>query len=201
LGTLGSTTLGDIQYVDTNHDGKIDASDMSAIGNPNPTFTYGFTNNFSYKGIDLSIFLYGSYGGKVLNYLDYTIEGLNGLYTNQLAEAANYWSPSNPNSTIPAPKGGVNPNLNMSTRFLQSASFLRFQNVRLGYNVPAAWAKRIALSGLKVYCSAQNLFVITGYKGLDPEVGQQNQNVFLTNVDLGRYPSPRVISFGINAEF
>ncbi|QEC80226.1 SusC/RagA family TonB-linked outer membrane protein [Mucilaginibacter ginsenosidivorax] len=201
LGTLGSTTLGDIQYVDTNHDGKIDASDMSAIGNPNPTFTYGFTNNFSYKGIDLSIFLYGSYGGKVLNYLDYTIEGLNGLYTNQLAEAANYWSPSNPNATIPAPKGGVNPNLNMSTRFLQSASFLRFQNVRLGYNVPAAWAKRIALSGLKVYCSAQNLFVITGYKGLDPEVGQQNQNVFLTNVDLGRYPSPRVISFGINAEF
>lgn len=201
LGTTGSTTLGDIQYVDTNHDGKIDANDMSAIGNPNPTFTYGFTNNFTYKDFDLSIFLYGSYGGKILNYLNYTIEGLNGLYTNQLAEASNFWSPTNPNSNIPAPKGGVNPNLNMSTRFLQSASFLRFQNVRLGYNLPSRWAKYIALNRLKVYCSAQNLFVITGYKGLDPEVGQQNQNVFLTNIDLGRYPSPRVITFGINAEF
>ncbi|MDN3583114.1 SusC/RagA family TonB-linked outer membrane protein [Mucilaginibacter flavus] len=201
LGATGATTLGDIQYVDTNHDGKIDASDMSAIGNPNPTFTYSFTNNFTYKNFDLSIFLYGSYGGKVLNYLDYSIEGLNGLYTNQLAEAGNYWTPTNINSNIPAPKGGVNPNLNMSTRFLQSASFLRFQNVRLGYNLPSSWAKHIALSRLKLYFSGQNLFVITGYKGLDPEVGQQNQNVFLTNVDLGRYPSPRVYTFGVNAEF
>lgn len=200
-GTLGSTSLGDIQYVDINRDGKIDASDMHPIGNPNPAFTYGFTNNFSYKAFDLSIFLYGSYGGKILNYLDYSLEGLNGLYYNQLAEASNFWSPSNPNSNIPAPKGGVNPNLNMSTRFLQSASFLRFQNVRLGYNLPQQWAKYIALSRLKVYCSAQNIFVITGYKGLDPEVGQQNQNVFLSNVDLGRYPSPRVITFGVNAEF
>jgi TonB-linked SusC/RagA family outer membrane protein len=200
-GTSGSTSLGDIQYVDVNHDGKIDANDLGPIGNPNPDFTYGFTNNFSYKAFELSIYLYGSYGGKVLNYLDYSLEGLNGLYENQLAEAANYWSPSNPNSNIPAPKGGVNTNLEMSTRFLQSASFLRFQNVRLGYNLPAQWAKYIALSRLKLYCSAQNIFVITGYKGLDPEVGQQNQNVFLTNVDLGRYPSPRVITFGINAEF
>jgi TonB-linked SusC/RagA family outer membrane protein len=200
-GTLGSTTLGDIQYVDINHDGKIDASDMAPIGNPNPNFTYSFTNNFTYKAFDLSVFFYGSYGGKVLNYLDYSLEGLNGLYTNQLAAASNFWSPSNPNSDIPAPKGGVNPNLNMSTRFLQSASFLRLQNVRLGYSLPSRWAKYIALSRLKVYCSAQNVFVITGYKGLDPEVGQQNQNVFLSNVDLGRYPSPRVITFGINAEF
>jgi hypothetical protein len=174
---------------------------LSAIGNPNPKFTYGFTNNFTYKVFDLSIFLYGSYGGKILNYLNYSIQGLNGLYQNQSAEAANYWSPTNVNADIPAPRGGVNPNLNMSTRFLQSASFLRFQNVRVGYSLPSDWAKRIALSRLKLYVSAQNLFVITKYKGLDPEVGQQNQNVFLTNVDLGRYPSPRTFTLGINAEF
>ncbi|MET4080267.1 TonB-linked SusC/RagA family outer membrane protein [Pedobacter sp. UYP30] len=200
-GTIGSTSLGDIQYVDINGDNKIDASDLGPIGDPNPTFTYGFTNNFTYKDFDLSIFLYGSQGGKVLNYLNYSIEGLNSLYKNQLAEAANYWSPTNATSNIPAPKGGVNTNLNMSTRFLESASFLRLQNVRLGYNVPTKWSNYIKLSKVKVYASAQNLFVITGYQGLDPEVGQQNQNVFLTNVDLGRYPSPRVITFGINAEF
>lgn len=200
-GTVGSTSLGDIQYVDINSDGKIDSKDLGPIGDPNPKFTYGFTNNFTYKGFDLSVFLYGSYGGKVLNYLSYSTEGLNSLYRNQLAEASNFWTPTNINSNIPAPKGGVNANLNMSTRFLQTASFLRFQNVRLGYSVPTKWANQVKLSRINVYASAQNLFVITGYKGLDPEVGQQNQNVFLTNVDLGRYPSPRVITFGINAEF
>ena len=199
--TVGSTSLGDIQFEDINHDGKIDANDMTAIGNPNPNFTYGFTNNFNFKDFELSIFLYGSHGGKILNFLDYSLESLNGLYQNQLAEAGNFWTPTNVNANIPAPKGGVNPNLNMSTRFLQDASFLRFQNVRLGYNLPSRFAKYIALSNLKVYCSAQNLFVITKYKGLDPEIGQQNQNVFLSNVDLGRYPSPRLITFGLNAQF
>ncbi|WP_457268121.1 SusC/RagA family TonB-linked outer membrane protein [Pedobacter sp. UYEF25] len=200
-GTAGSTSLGDIQYEDTNGDGVIDSKDLGPIGDPNPKFTYGLTNTFKYKDFDLSVFVYGSYGGKVLNFLNYSLEGLNGLYVNQLAEASNYWTPTNPNSNIPAPKGGVNSNLNMSTRFLESASFLRIQNVRLGYNVPSKWVNKIKLSSFKVYASAQNLFVITGYKGLDPEVGQQNQNVFLTNVDLGRYPSPRIITFGINAEF
>lgn len=199
-GTSG-TWLGDIQYVDENHDGKIDANDRTYLGNPNPTFTYGFTNNFSYKAFYLNIFFQGSYGGKILNALDYAIGSLNSLYVNQLASSANYWTPSNPNSNIPAPKGGQNYNLEMSDRFLQSASYLRLQNVQLGYNLPETWAKYVAMSKLKVYCSAQNVLVITGYKGLDPEVGQQNQNVFLTNVDLGRYPSPRTITFGINAEF
>ena len=199
--TTGGTWLGDIQYVDTNHDGKIDANDQVPLGSPNPKFTYGFTNNFSYKSFDLSVFLNGSYGAKIFNALNYQDAGLSGLYTNQLASAGNFWTPANNTSDIPTPRIGDNPNLLNSNRFLESGSFLRIQNVQLGYNLPAKLIKRAALARLRVYASGQNLYVFTPYKGLDPEVGALNQNVFLTNVDAGRYPIPRTITFGINAEF
>ncbi len=197
-----SIWLGDLQYKDTNGDGKVDVNDRVPLGSPNPDFTYGFTNTFTYKDFDLSIFIYGSHGGKILDALEYETAGLSTLYTNQLASAANYWTPSNSNSNIPAPRAGIgNPNLVMSDRFLESASFLRLQNVRLGYTLPVEWAKHVAMTGLKVYVSGQNLFVITNYPGLDPEVGSFNQNPTLQNIDLGRYPSPRIFTFGINAQF
>jgi hypothetical protein len=145
--------------------------------------------------------LNGSYGAKIFNALKYSTESLSGLYTNQLAEAANYWTPANPNSKIPAIKVGDNANLYNSDRFLESGSFLRIQNVNLGYNFPASVVRRLKLSKLKVYVSGQNLYVITKYSGLDPEVGAYNQSVFLTNVDMGRYPIARTITFGVNAGF
>jgi TonB-linked SusC/RagA family outer membrane protein len=194
--------LGDLQYVDTNHDGQVDANDQVPLGDPNPTFTYNFTNNFSYKDFELSIFIYGSYGGKVLDVLEYQTAGLSGLYQNQLASTANFWTPSNPDSNTPAPRGGLgNPNLVMSDRFMESASFLRLQNVRLGYNLPTRWAKHAAMTNLKVYVSGQNLLLITKYPGLDPEIGSFNQNPTLMNLDMGRYPSPRVFTLGVNAQF
>ncbi|WP_295668169.1 TonB-dependent receptor [uncultured Mucilaginibacter sp.] len=193
--------LGDLQYQGENNNGNSPNSQY-ALGNPNPDFTYSITNNFTYQDFDLSIFLTGSYGGKVLNGLNFQLEALDGLYQNQLAAAGNYWTPSNPTSTIPAPRATFgNNNLVMSDRFLESASFLRLQNVRLGYNLPAKWARYIKMNHLKVYVSGQNLYVFTKYSGLDPEVGSFNQNPTLMNVDNGRYPIPRVITFGLNAEF
>ena len=201
-GVANSIWLGDLQYQDTNHDGKVDNSDRVPLGSPNPDFTYGFTNTFTYTQFDLSVFLYGSYGGKILDVLEYETAGLSSLYQNQLASTANFWTPTNSNSNIPAPRAGIgNANLVMSDRFLESASFLRFQNVRLGYTLPSLWAKHVAMSTLKVYVSGQNLFVITKYPGLDPEVGSFNQNPTLQNIDLGRYPSPRIFTVGINAQF
>ena len=197
-----SIYLGDLMYEDTNGDGKVDANDQVALGNPNPDFTYSITNNFTYKNFDLSIFLNGSYGGKILNALNYQIAGLSGLYTNQLASSSNFWSPGNPNSDIPAPKGGIaNNNLVMSDRYLESASFLRVQNIRLGYTFPEKWIKHAKLSRLNVFASGQNLYVFTKYSGLDPEIGSLNQNPIYTNIDMGRYPIPRTITFGLNAQF
>ena len=195
------TWLGDIQYQDLNNDGKIDELDQTSLGNPNPKFTYGITNNFSYKSFDLSIFLNGSYGAKILNALNYQLQGLSGLYQNQLASAIDFWTPTNTGSNIPAPRGGDNPNLKNSDRFIESGSFLRIQNVNLAYSLPVNWIRKAKLNRLKVFVSAQNLYVFTKYKGLDPEVGNQNYNVFLTNVDSGRYPTPRTLTFGINTEF
>jgi len=199
--TSGGTFLGDIQYEDLNNDGKIDANDQTFIGNPNPKFTYGITNNFAYKSFDLSIFLNGSYGAKIFNVLNYQIAGLGSLYQNQVAYVANFWTPTNPNTNIPRPVAGDNPNLINSDRFIESGSFLRIQNVTMGYTLPGAVAKRVKMERLRVYLSGQNLYVFTPYKGLDPEIGSVNQNVFLSNVDLGRFPIPRTIVFGVNASF
>jgi TonB-linked SusC/RagA family outer membrane protein len=193
--------LGDFEYYGENNDGK-SPNTQYALGSPNPDFTYSITNNFNYKDFDLSIFLNGSQGGKILNAVKFQTEGMYGLYINQTAETSNFWTTSNPNSNIPAPRSGFgNNNLVMSDRFLENASFLRVQNVRLGYNLPARYAKYVAMSHVKVFASGQNLYVFTKYSGLDPEIGSLNQNPVLQNIDYGRYPVPRVITFGLNAEF
>ena len=194
-----SIYLGDIEYQGNNNGAP---NSQYALGSPNPDFTYGLTNTFNYKQFDLSIFIYGSYGGKILDALEYETAGLSTLYQNQLASSSNFWTPSNPDSNIPRPRSGLaNPNLVMSDRFLESASYARLQNVRLGYNLPSQWAKHIAMKNLKIYLSGQNLLVITKYPGLDPEIGSFNQNPVLQNIDLGRYPSPRVFTLGVNAQF
>ena len=192
--------LGDIYYA--GNTGKGGANTQYALGNPNPDFTYSFTNTFTYKDFDLSVFFTGSHGGKILNAVSYQIQGLYGLYMNQLASTANFWTPANPTSKIPTPRSGFgNNNLVMSDRFLESASYLRLQNARLSYSLPTEWARRVKMNRLKAYVSGQNLAVFTKYSGLDPEVGSLNQNPVLQNIDYGRYPAPRVITFGLNAEF
>jgi TonB-linked SusC/RagA family outer membrane protein len=196
------TWLGDIQYQDLNGNNKIDQNDQESLGNPNPKFTYGLTNSFSYKAFDLSLFVYGSYGAKILSVLQRTLGGLSSLYQNQYASAADYWSPANANSKNPAPKSGTdNPNLQISDRFIQSGSFLRIQNINIGYTLPVQLAKKVKMNRLRAYASIQNLYTFTKYNGYDPEIGSSNQSPLLTNVDLGRYPIPRTFTFGLNAEF
>ncbi|PZX63716.1 TonB-linked SusC/RagA family outer membrane protein [Hydrotalea sandarakina] len=192
--------LGDILY--DGNDGKGGPNKQYPLGSPNPDFTYSITNNFTYKDFDLSIFLVGSQGGKILNAVSFQTMGMYSLYMNQRADVANFWTPNNPNSNIPAPRSGFgNNNLVMSDRFLEDASYLRIQNVRIGYTLPQQWASKVKMARLKAYISGQNLFVITKYSGLDPEIGSLNQNPILQNIDYGRYPTPRTITFGVNAEF
>jgi TonB-linked SusC/RagA family outer membrane protein len=191
---------GDILY--DGNDGKGDPNKQYNLGSPNPDFTYGFGNDFTYKNFDLYIFLVGSQGGKVLNAVSFQTQGMYGLYLNQLSSVANYWTPANPNSNIPTPRASFgNNNLVMSDRFLEDASYLRIQNVRLTYNFPTNITRALKMSHLKAYVSGQNLYVFTKYSGLDPEVGSLNQSPILQNVDYGRYPTPRVITFGLNVEF
>jgi TonB-linked SusC/RagA family outer membrane protein len=191
--------LGDIEYKGNNNGAP---NTQYKLGNPSPDFTYSIGNKFNYQGFDLSVFLTGQYGGKILNALAFQTEGLDGLYSNQVAAAGNYWTPTNQNTNIPSPRATFgNNNLVMSDRFLESASYLRLQTVRFGYNLPTKWAKVVMLNRLNVFVSGQNLYVFTKYSGLDPEIGFANQNVLQQNIDNGRYPIPRVVTMGLNAEF
>ena len=195
------TWLGDVQYQDLDNNKVIDANDRVALGNPNPKFTYGITNNFSFGDFDLSIFLYGSYGAKVLNLLDRSLGGISGPYQNQYASVAGYWTPSNANSDIPAPKIGTdNPNIFVSDRFIHDGSFLRIQNINLAWNIPSRWLRKAKVSGMKIYTSVQNLYTFTSYNGYDPEIGSTNQSAILTNIDNGRYPLARTVTFGMNVQ-
>lgn len=196
------TWLGDVQYVDLNNDNIIDSRDQESLGSPQPDFTFGLTNNFSYKAFDLSIFLQGSYGGRILSMADRILTAMTSLYQNQLASQANFWTPQNPTSNIPAPKASSdNSNILISDRYIFDGSYVRVQNINFGYTFSSDFIKKVKLNKLKVYASVQNLYTFTKYDGYDPEIGLQNQNPLYSGVDIGRYPSARVFTFGLNAEF
>ncbi|WP_416444334.1 SusC/RagA family TonB-linked outer membrane protein [Leeuwenhoekiella sp. A16] len=198
----GDNWLGDVQYVDVNEDGVINEQDRTYIGNPHPDFTFGFTNNFSYKNFDLSIFLQGSYGNDLMNLTRKETTGLARLYTNQLDEAQDYWSPTNVDASFPRPRrGDDNQNLFVSDRYIEDGSYLRIQNVTLGYNLPDAVLDKLNLTNIKLYGTIQNLYTFTDYSGYDPEIGAYNGDALQMGVDRGRYPISRTFTLGLNVEF
>ncbi len=198
---LKGTWLGDIRYVDVNHDGVINSSDQTFIGNPNPKFTYGMTNTFAYKGFDLSVFIQGVYGDKVLNYTRTQDEALYDVYENGLSTMLNRYSATNPNGALPRFNMYNQDNLAISDRFIESGSYLRIQNITLGYNLPAKWASTVKMSRCRIYVTGQNIYTFTKYSGYDPEIGAFNGAVTSMNIDYGHYPTPRTFTVGANVEF
>lgn len=198
----GQTYLGDVKYVDVNGDGIVNDKDKTIIGSPHPDFTFGFTNTFKYKNYDLSIFLQGSVGNDVMNLTRRAGTSNAQLYQNQFTEALNYYTATNTNTDIPRPIGSTsNPNLEISDRYIENGSYLRLQNLTFGYSLPQSLISKTKISRVKLTATAQNLLTLTHYKGYDPEIGAFNQNVLLSGVDNGRYPSPRTFSLGLNVEF
>lgn len=192
---------GDVKYADTNGDGVINELDYGSIGNPNPDFTFGFTNNFTYKRFDLSVFLQGTKGNDLFNLTKRAGTSNSNLYQNQLVDALDFYSASNVNAHLPRPTSYDHANLRFSDRFVEDGSYLRIQNVSFGYSLPSDVISKAKLTKLKLYASVQNLYTFTKYSGYDPEVGSFNQDALLTGVDNGRYPTPRIVSFGVNVEF
>lgn len=220
--------VGDIKYKDVNGDGKIDANDRTVIGSPMPKFTFGWTNTFRYKNIDLSIFLNGSYGNDVMNYLAINLTGMKSVWTNQLNSVNDRAQlvPIDPNKVYPAgqhwydditnvrvknwqtktPAARLNdPNDNdrISDRYIEDGSYIRIKNITLGYTFKKSLLKRLHLENLRVYCNIQNLYTFTKYKGYDPEIGASTQDSsgLVYGLDFGRYPSPTTYSFGLNISF
>lgn len=221
--------VGDIKYEDINKDGVIDEKDRTDIGSPLPKFTYGWTNTFRYKNIDLSIFLNGSYGNKVFNYNALTLTHMNSTWTNQLqsvvskrarlepidasivyADGSKWYdhidnvrvknpSTKTPHTSIQDP----NDNDRISDRYVEDGSYLRIKNITLGYTFPKALLSKAKIENLRVYVNIQNLYTFTKYSGYDPEVGASTQDSsgLTYGIDNGRYPSPAMYSFGLNITF
>jgi TonB-linked SusC/RagA family outer membrane protein len=190
---------GFIKYKDINGDGKVDGNDVTVIGNPNPKYYGGFSNNFGYKNFDLNVFFQWSYGNDILNANRIVFEGAESRTAlNMFKSMENRWSPTNQNSVVPVATG-YGPNV-FSDRTIEDGSFLRFKTVALGYTLPAAVLKRIKIAKVRFYASAQNLVTWTRYSGIDPEVSVRN-SALTPGFDWSAYPKARTVTVGLNLTF
>ncbi len=202
----GDVKFKDISGPDGVADGVIDNYDRSFVGSPIPKFTYGFTGNLSYAGFDLSLFFQGAYGNKLYNQINTDIEGFYRAFNITERAATQSWHGEGTSNTLPRLSwtGGTN-NKQPSTRFLEDGSYLRLKNVQLGYRLPNNLMSRLRLSSIRLFVSAQNIFTITRYTGLDPEQYANNNSlgdgVRAVGIDWGTYPSARTYTFGITANF
>jgi TonB-linked SusC/RagA family outer membrane protein len=198
----GSKPLaGDIRFADLNGDGVINDQDRSIIGNPNPKLFAGVTNNFSYKGVEVSVFFQGSFGNDVYNQTRQVIESQSDPY-NQSTRVLNHWTPTNTNTDIPRPvRNDPNGNNRFSNRWLEDGSYVRLKNLTVAYNFPTTLTKHAAIQNLRLYVTGQNLITWTNYLGYDPEVSADPFSSTSFGRDYGVYPQSRTYTIGLNANF
>ena len=216
-----TTYVGDIKYKDVNGDGVIDENDKTNIGSPLPKFTFGWNNTFVYKNFDLNIFINGSVGNKVGNYMKMKLTHMNSPWTNQLTDVqsrtrlqpkdGNYseWWYNDIANVITTgvssmPRAAINdPNDNdaWSSRYIEDGSYVRLKAITLGYTFDAKLIKKIGLTNLRLTLNATNLLTITGYDGYDPEIGVSTASNNVYGLDNGRYPSPTSVTLGVNVSF
>lgn len=213
-----SVWVGDIRYKDLNGDSIITEADRAIIGDPNPKFSFGLNNTFTYKNFELTIYLNGSYGNKIFNQLKRTNENpmsRRGMLSTvrdyariemidpegSLDNLDNVYV-SNPGTSVPRIVAS-DPNVNsrISDRYIEDGSYLRIRNLNFGYYLPGSIIGKVGLEKVRIYISVQNLYTFTKYSGFDPEIGAQRQNVLKSGVDEGRYPSPRIYMFGLSIDF
>lgn len=189
---------GDLKFVDLNKDGKLDEGDRTMVGNPHPDFTFGLTFGAEYKGFDFTAFFQGSVANDILNILKYDLYGGVGWYNAPKDILTKFWD--GPGSTNENFAIDANSRLNreMSSWFVEDGSYVRLKNLQIGYTLPKSWTEKIHFNNLRVYVAAQNLFTITKYSGLDPEIGELNGNPLYKGVDMGFYPQARTLMFGVS---
>ncbi len=187
---------GELMYRDLNDDGIINDSDRDYIGDPNPDFTFGMTNIFSYKNFDLSILIQGSYGNDIFNASRMETEG---MYDgkNQSTRVLDRWRRPGMITSIPK----ANYDMKVSSYFIEDGSFLRIKDVTLSYNVAASKMKKLGITKLQPYFTASNLITFTKYLGFDPEVNQFGNSGTVQGIDWGTYPQTRTFIVGLNVEF
>ena len=201
--TQADAAPGRFKYADVNGDGKITDADRVNIGNPNPTATYGLNLGATYKNFDISVILYGSYGNKDYNYIKYWTDFYSTLTGNKGNDLLfNSWSPSNLNPKTPIAEAvsTFSSDQTINSWYVESGSFLKCRVAQIGYTFSGSALKATGVSKLHVYVQGNNLFTITKYTGLDPELQSVSANGIGT--DLGNYPSnERRVVLGVNLTF
>lgn len=185
---------GDIRFRDLNNDGVINDADRTVIGNPNPSWLFSMTNRFTYKGFELSIYLQGVAGNKIYNRTRSVMESMSAAY-NQSASTAHRWTGEGTSDSMPrAIWADPNGNNRISDRWVENGSYLRLKNITLAYNFPDRWMKAVRLENARIIVSCENVATITGYKGLDPEVG-------IDGIDYSSFPPSRIFNVGFSVNF
>lgn len=199
----GYTADGNLQYVDQDNNGTLSRADKFITGNPHPDFTYGFNSDLSYKGFDFSLFFQGSYGNDLFN-VGETANLDQGMGLNLRREVLySHWKPDNTpeaNAAAKYPRVSRSVAVQYSDRFVEDGSYLRLKNISLGYNLPLQKWGINWCNQFKVYVSAQNLWTLTNYSGMDPEVNSMGGNINI-GVDYLTYPNVKTVSFGARVQF
>jgi len=214
---------GRFKFADVNGDGVVNDQDRTWIGNPNPDFTYGLTINGGYKNFDFSVFFYGSQGNKDVNYVKYWTDfpqvfrgGINkdalyksAILVNAAGQPTTVTDPTahvaNPGATIPVleTNGNTSNSGKFNSFYVEDGSFLKCRSLILGYTLPSSPLKKVGIDKIRIYIQGSNLFTITKYTGLDPELQQSDLNNNSNfGIDFGNYPAnQKMYLFGINASF
>ena len=183
---------GDIRFVDVDGNGVINADDRTKIGDPFADFTLGWNLNLNVYNFDLSVFTYGSFGNDVYRAYERNLN-----YTNKFARVLDRWTGEGTSNTEPryAFVDGNN-NTRASDRYVEDGSFIKIKNVQLGYNFDLNESS--AFDSVRLYLQGKNLLTITDYTGYDPEM---SGGVLGSGIDRGNYPTPRIVSVGLNVKF
>lgn len=187
---------GDVKFLDSNNDGQINDNDKVDKGSPFPDFEYGLGLTGSMYNFDISMFFQGSQGNKIYNGLSQVLQSTH-LAINYSTETLNAWTPENHTGTPRVVANDPNSNNRTSSRFLESGSYFRMKTLQIGYTLSEELAKKVRVSALRAYISADNLFTITDYSGFNPDLGRTG-TILDRGVDFGHvaYPLARTISFG-----
>ena len=202
----GQTAIqpGDIRFVDQDGNKLINADDKVNIGNPYPDFTYGLNLTAAYKKFDFNCFFTGVQGNDIFNATKFELQAMQRLFnasTDVIGRSivAN-GVVTNPSATLPRALGASQNWATASDRYVEDGSYTRLKNITVGYTFGGTAFDKY-FSKLRLYVSAQNLITITNYSGLDPEVARADGNANSAGIDLGRYPQPKSVIFGLDVTF
>ncbi len=199
--TQNDAAMGRYKYADIKKDGKIDDNDRTFLGNPNPKFTYGLNANLGYRNFDVDMFFYGVSGNDVINYTGWWQDYFSSFQgAKSKASLYDSWTPTHMNARLPIVENSSNFSNQQvfNSSLMEKGSFLRLKSVQLGYTLKKNVLGNLGIERLRFYVQGANLFTITKYRGLDPElVG--GDTAF--GIDYGNYPHQKQYLVGVNVTF